>query len=172
MLSTASRMINRAPGLKIVLNALFAAIPDVLNVAAVCFMFFIIFAILGVNYFKGILMSCQGDGFEALSEAVTLFIEEPAGWDSMSAEERAWFGPLSNVSDYFSVGVNGGFTTAADCASINPGWPDSAACCSSWPSSSVESPTSFQVCACACKTRATIKFLGGEYEAFLEPNYS
>ena len=138
-------MINRAPGLKIVLNALFAAIPDVLNVAAVCFMFFIIFAILGVNYFKGILMSCQGDGFNALSEAVTLFIEEPAEWDAMSADERAWFGPLSNVSDAFSVSATGEFVSAADCAAINAGWPDSAGCCSAWPSSSSESPTSYQV---------------------------
>ena len=116
-----------------------------LNVAAVCFMFFIIFAILGVNYFKGILMSCQGDGFDALSEAVMLFIEDPVEWDAMSADQRAWFGPLSNVSETFSVGDTGGFTTAADCAGINSGWPDSAACCSAWPSSPAESPTSFQV---------------------------
>lgn len=139
-------MINRAPGLKIVLNALFAAIPDVLNVAAVCFMFFIIFAILGVNYFKGILMSCQGEGFDALPEAVALFVEEPVAWESMSADQQAWFGPLSNVSDAFAVASGtGAFTSEADCATINVDWPDSAGCCYSWPSLATETPTSLQV---------------------------
>lgn len=141
-------MINRAPGLKVVLNALFAAIPDVLNVAAVCFMFFIIFAILGVNYFKGVLMSCQGTGFEALAEEITLFIEEPMAWDAMSGDQQSWFSPLSNVSAAFSVNSTGGFTTASACGSINSGWPDSGGCCTEWPSSTTGVPTSFQVRAC------------------------
>lgn len=141
-------MINRAPGLKVVLNALFAAIPDVLNVAAVCFMFFIIFAILGVNYFKGVLMSCQGEGFEALAEGVTLFIEEPMAWDAMTDEQQSWFSPLSNVTEAFSVNITGGFTTAAACGSINSGWPDSGGCCAEWPSSAAEAPSSFQVRPC------------------------
>lgn len=138
-------MINRAPGLKIVLNALFAAVPDVLNVAAVCFMFFIIFAILGVNYFKGILMSCQGEGYNALPVEVTLFVEDPASWSAMSSDEQAWFGPLSNVSAAFAVDTDtGAFTSALECASINSGWPDSGGCCASWPSGSDDVPTSFQ----------------------------
>lgn len=138
-------MINRAPGLKIVLNALFAAIPDVLNVAAVCFMFFLIFAILGVNYFKGILMSCQGEEFDALSEDLPLFIEDPTAWDAMSDDQQSWFGPLSNVSSAFSMNMTGGFTTASACGSINPGWPDSGGCCVEWPASAEVAPTSFQV---------------------------
>ncbi|CBJ26318.1 Voltage Gated Calcium/Sodium Channel subunit alpha [Ectocarpus siliculosus] len=142
------RMINRAPGLKIVLNALFAAIPDVLNVAAVCFMFFIIFAILGVNYFKGILMSCQGEEFDALPESIALFIQEPTSWDAMSADQQSWFGPLSNVSAAFSMNGTGGFTTASACGSINAGWPDSGGCCTEWPSSASSVPTSYQLCEC------------------------
>ena len=139
-------MINRAPGLKIVLNALFAAIPDVLNVAAVCFMFFLIFAILGVNYFKGILMSCQGEEFDALSEEVALFIEKPMAWDAMSDQQRSWFSPLSNVSAVFSVDSStGDFTTVDACGGINSGWPDSGGCCTEWPSSAAGVPTSFQV---------------------------
>lgn len=127
-------------------NALFASIPDVLNVAAVCFMFFLIFAILGVNYFKGILMSCQGPGYDALPEEVSLFMEEPIAWSGMSTEQQAWFGPLSNVSNSFSVDADGGgFTTASDCVAINSGWPDSGACCSEWPSSAATAPTSFEV---------------------------
>eukprot|EP00752_Nemacystus_decipiens_P011295 g10037.t1 len=142
------RMINRAPGLKIVLNALFAAIPDVLNVAAVCFMFFIIFAILGVNYFKGVLMSCQGEEFDALPAEITQFIQEPMAWDAMSVDQQSWFSPLSNVSSAFSVNSTGGFTTASACGSINAGWPESGGCCEEWPSSADGVPTSLQVCEC------------------------
>lgn len=138
------RMINRAPGLKIVLNALFAAIPDVLNVAAVCFMFFLIFAILGVNYFKGILVSCQGEDFDALSSEVVSFLESPSAWGEMSDEQKAWFSPLSNVSAAFSVNDTGGYTTAAECAVIND-WPDSAGCCTAWPPADNSAPTSFEV---------------------------
>ncbi|CAM9345432.1 unnamed protein product, partial [Laminaria digitata] len=142
------RLINRMPGLKLVLEALIASIPGVLNVAAVCLMFFVIFAILGVNYFKGILMSCQGEGFDALPLTVTSFVEEPLSWSTMSPEQQAWFGPLSNVSEAFSVDSGGNFTSAGECTVINGGWPDSSACCSAWPASAAEPPTSFQVCEC------------------------
>jgi hypothetical protein len=43
---------QRAPGLKLVVNSLLASIPDVFNVIAVCFVFFLIFAILFVQMFK------------------------------------------------------------------------------------------------------------------------
>lgn len=143
------------------LNALFASVPDVLNVAAVCFMFFLVFAILGVTYFKGILMSCQGKGFDALPEEVVSFIEEPVAWSAMSTEQQAWFGPLSNVSDAFSVDdASGLFTSDSDCAVINGGWPDSAACCPEWPSSSVEAPTSHQARHCFARTGRKSKVKG------------
>ncbi|CAM9813658.1 unnamed protein product, partial [Hapterophycus canaliculatus] len=96
------RIIKRLPGLKLVLEALIGSIPGVMNVAAVCFLFYIIFAILCVNYFKGVLMSCQGEGYDALPEAVASFLESPLSWSEMSAEQRGWFGPLSNVSEAFS----------------------------------------------------------------------
>lgn len=134
-----TRVINRAPGLKLVLSSLFAAIPDVLNVTAVCVMFFFIFAILGVTYFKGILMSCQGDGFDALPEAVRSFIELPISWSEMSDQQREWFSPSSNISEAYEVEL------ASQCVVINNSWPDSAACCPDWPLSSLEAPTSFQV---------------------------
>lgn len=130
--------------MKIVLNALFAAIPDVLNVAAVCFMFFLIFAILGVNYFKGVLMSCQGDEFDALAPSVASFLVSPSSWEDMSDDQRAWFSPLSNVSVAFSVDESGDYMTAGECAIIND-WPDSAACCSAWSAAVDEPPTSLQV---------------------------
>ena len=43
------RMINRAPGLKRVVNALLFSIPKILDVLVVCCLFFLIFAILGIT---------------------------------------------------------------------------------------------------------------------------
>lgn len=119
------------------LEALVGSIPGVLNVAAVCLLFYIIFAILSVNYFKGVLMSCQGEDFDALPAAVASFLEASSPWSEMSVNQRAWFGPLSNVTEAFS---------GVDCDAASGGlWPESAGCCSEWPSSAGEAPTSFQV---------------------------
>ena len=53
------RMISRRPQLKLVVNSLFAAIPNVLNVLIVCILFLLIFAIFCTNYFKGQFMACD-----------------------------------------------------------------------------------------------------------------
>ena len=43
------RMASRAEGMKVVVNALFRAIPSLFNVLLVCMLFFLIFGIIGVN---------------------------------------------------------------------------------------------------------------------------
>jgi len=55
------RMINRAPGLKRVVNALLFSIPKIVDVLVVCALFFLIFAIVGINFLKGKLNMCSGD---------------------------------------------------------------------------------------------------------------
>lgn len=52
------RVISRNKGLKIGIQALFMAIPAILNVIVVSTVFFLIFGIIGVNYFKGAFFSC------------------------------------------------------------------------------------------------------------------
>ena len=47
------RMVSRNQGLKLVVNALFSACPAMINVMLVCGVFVLIFAILGINFFKG-----------------------------------------------------------------------------------------------------------------------
>lgn len=47
------RMVSRNEGLRIVVNALFSSIPAMTNVLLVCIIFLLIFAIMGVNFFKG-----------------------------------------------------------------------------------------------------------------------
>jgi hypothetical protein len=47
------RMISRSKGLRIAIQALIASVPAMGNVLIICLLFLLIFAILGVNFFKG-----------------------------------------------------------------------------------------------------------------------
>lgn len=47
------RLISRSQGLKLAINSLSRAIPNILNLLIVCFIFFLLFGIFGINYFKG-----------------------------------------------------------------------------------------------------------------------
>jgi len=53
------RMASRAEGMKVVVNALFQAIPGIANVSFVCLLFYLIFGILGLNLFMGKYYYCQ-----------------------------------------------------------------------------------------------------------------
>jgi len=53
------RVISRNKGLRIGIQALFMAVPSIISVLIVSLLFYIIFGIIGVNYFKGTLYSCQ-----------------------------------------------------------------------------------------------------------------
>ena len=63
------RMASRAPGIKVIVNALFKAIPGIGNVALVCALFYLIFGILGLNLLLGKLRYC---GFACDSNAWAL----------------------------------------------------------------------------------------------------
>jgi len=45
------RVASRLPGMKVVVSALFAAIPSLGNVVLVCLLFYLVFGIMGVNLF-------------------------------------------------------------------------------------------------------------------------
>lgn len=47
------KVIARNEGLKVAIQALLLAIPNILNVTIISILFFLIFGIIGVNYFKG-----------------------------------------------------------------------------------------------------------------------
>eukprot|EP00397_Hematodinium_sp_SG-2012_P000372 GEMP01000372.1.p1 GENE.GEMP01000372.1~~GEMP01000372.1.p1 ORF type:complete len:2224 (+),score=490.20 GEMP01000372.1:55-6726(+) len=55
------RLIARNKGLKVVVNCLLSSIPQIVNTLVVTFLLFTIFAILSVNFFKGILYYCDID---------------------------------------------------------------------------------------------------------------
>jgi hypothetical protein len=46
-------MVSKDPGMKLVVNALIASLPSMVNVLAVCILIILIFAVMGVNFFKG-----------------------------------------------------------------------------------------------------------------------
>ena len=55
------RMISRNPGMKIAITSLINAIPDIGNVMVVSVLFILLFAILSVNFYKGMFYSCMTD---------------------------------------------------------------------------------------------------------------
>ncbi|KAM4821260.1 LOW QUALITY PROTEIN: sodium channel protein type 11 subunit alpha [Thomomys bottae] len=56
------RALSQFEGMKVVVNALIGAIPAILNVLLVCLIFWLIFCILGVNFFKGKFGRCIRGG--------------------------------------------------------------------------------------------------------------
>ena len=58
------RMISRNEGLKIAVQSLINAIPGIVNVLVICLLFFLLFGILGTNFFKGAFYSCETDSEE------------------------------------------------------------------------------------------------------------
>ena len=54
------RVINRAPGLKLVVQTLLSSLRPIGNIVLICCTFFIIFGILGVQLFKGAFYHCDG----------------------------------------------------------------------------------------------------------------
>ena len=55
------RMISKNEGLKISIQALLKALPSIGNVSIISLLFFLIFGIIGVNYFKGQFFYCAMD---------------------------------------------------------------------------------------------------------------
>ncbi|KAL1497716.1 hypothetical protein ABEB36_008627 [Hypothenemus hampei] len=60
------RVINRAPGLKLVVQTLLSSLRPIGNIVLICCTFFIIFGILGVQLFKGTFYHCIGENLTAV----------------------------------------------------------------------------------------------------------
>jgi len=109
------RMISRNPGLKLVVNALFRAIPSIINVLFVCMLFFLIFGIVGVSYFKGVFMSCQGRVFDDLLPAQRDLVFHPVPFADLTAAQAAWGAGAGYV----------GATSKAVCLWLGASWAES-----------------------------------------------
>jgi hypothetical protein len=82
--------VSRNRGLKMVVNALLSSMTGVVHVSVVLFIFFLIFSILGVSFYKGTFYACQGETFDSLSPEQHHLITHPRPWSLLSPDEKAW----------------------------------------------------------------------------------
>lgn len=115
------RMINRNPGLKLVVSSLIASIPQIMNVIVVCLLVFIIFSILAVNNLKGKLYSCRGDEFDALGQAQQDLVTYPRIWSNLIDYEQAWFNSTA-AAVYQSVSASDEVTSKVVCVLLGAKW--------------------------------------------------
>ena len=86
---------SQLPELQLVVNALMNSVPAVGNVMLICFLFFLIFAILGVNLFKGKLYACGGsesyddDDCPFGDDVLCDLVLNPIAYSAMSAIQGA-----------------------------------------------------------------------------------
>ncbi|KAF5282496.1 hypothetical protein FQR65_LT14266 [Abscondita terminalis] len=83
------RVINRAPGLKLVVQTLLSSLRPIGNIVLICCTFFIIFGILGVQLFKGAFFYCKGDNSRGVRNK-TECLERPG---------NAWVNQKYNFDD-------------------------------------------------------------------------
>ncbi|GLD95008.1 hypothetical protein PINS_up003633 [Pythium insidiosum] len=115
------RMINRNPGLRLVVSSLIASIPQLINVIMVCLLVFFVFSILAVNNLKGKLYSCQGDAFDALSTAQQHLITYPRLWADLAPDEKTWFN-TSVAAAYSSILAQTDVTSRVLCGFFGASW--------------------------------------------------
>jgi len=135
------RMINRYPGLQVVVGTMISSVGAIANVMIVVVLVFIIFAIMSVNYLKGKFYMCQGDAFEALAGTeYEDFLTTPVKWSKMAPDEQSWFLPGSPVPGVdFSPEASGGLGCQGD--PTGPG----GCCAADWGNIK---PTSKEICEC------------------------
>ncbi|KAL9871929.1 ca[2+]-channel protein alpha[[1]] subunit T isoform 1-T4 [Glossina fuscipes fuscipes] len=83
------RVINRAPGLKLVVQTLLSSLRPIGNIVLICCTFFIIFGILGVQLFKGTFFYCEGENIKHVHNKT----------DCLSIPGNAWVNRKYNFDD-------------------------------------------------------------------------
>ena len=121
------RMVQRMPELKLVVDALLNSVGAICNVAMICFLFFLIFAILGVNLFKGVLYACGGDAayggdecpFE--QEGLCDFVVKPRAWNDESVQ-ASWFDgeTAATCAAFVAAGATAIPTSKEICDCVDP----------------------------------------------------
>jgi hypothetical protein len=85
------RAISRWQGMKIVVNALLNAIPAIVNVLMVCMIFWLIFSIMGVQFFKGTFHKCINQTTE--EDADPTIVPDRATCESLASQGMLWTAP-------------------------------------------------------------------------------
>lgn len=74
------RVINRAPGLKLVVQTLLSSLRPIGNIVLICCTFFIIFGILGVQLFKGAFYFCDGPDIKNVRNKTDCLMDKRNVW--------------------------------------------------------------------------------------------
>ncbi|XP_014476134.1 PREDICTED: voltage-dependent T-type calcium channel subunit alpha-1G isoform X2 [Dinoponera quadriceps] len=74
------RVINRAPGLKLVVQTLLSSLRPIGNIVLICCTFFVIFGILGVQLFKGAFYYCEGPDIKNVRNKTDCLADERNLW--------------------------------------------------------------------------------------------
>ena len=90
------RMISRAPALKLVVNSMFRALPAIANVSLVCILFFLIFAIVAINSFKGRFNACGG-AYEDWPADMQDFLFAPPKPADLTADQLSWLNATATL---------------------------------------------------------------------------
>lgn len=114
------RLINRNPGLKLVVSSLFASIPQMVNVLMVCLLLLTTFSIIAINNLKGRLYSCNGDAFDALSSEQQALVTYPRAWSNLTLDEQHWFN-ASTAATYENMAISE-LTSRQLCGFLNATW--------------------------------------------------
>ena len=78
------RLISRNEGLKVAVLSLIQAVPNIINVSLITLLFFLIFGIISVSYFKGALYSCDSTGIANFDDSAVV-----TKWDCLNGG-AAW----------------------------------------------------------------------------------
>ncbi|XP_054711227.1 voltage-dependent T-type calcium channel subunit alpha-1G-like [Uloborus diversus] len=107
------RVINRAPGLKLVVQTLLSSLRPIGNIVLICCTFFIIFGILGVQLFKGSLYYCEGPDIKHVknrtdceSDARNQWVNQRYNFDNLGQALMALF-VLSSKDGWVNIMYTG-----------------------------------------------------------------
>jgi hypothetical protein len=72
-------MVSRSEGMKIVVSSVLKALPAVINVFIIMILFYFIFGILGVIFFKGALYTCSDGNIDNEDDCDGMYIDSVRG---------------------------------------------------------------------------------------------
>jgi len=92
------RTIRRAPGMRMAVNTLFDCAPAFLNIGCVAFVFYLAFAIIGVEFFGGKFWRCNDESVSVVEDCVGVYFVKTDGAADFWAERR-WYNPPMNFDN-------------------------------------------------------------------------
>ncbi|KAG8196966.1 hypothetical protein JTE90_009024 [Oedothorax gibbosus] len=107
------RVINRAPGLKLVVQTLLSSLRPIGNIVLICCTFFVIFGILGVQLFKGSMYYCEGptaskvrNKLECLQDSRNVWLNRKYNFDNLGQALMSLF-VLSSKDGWVNIMYTG-----------------------------------------------------------------